>query len=969
MADVLCTWRSTAALLGALLCAAILISPPAHAGTTGNISGVVTDASGKPIADVSVTAAAASQSGHSTTDARGFYSIVNLTPDTYTVSFQKQGFQPTSVPGISVFQDQTNTLNQRLQTELRTIASVRAAGGSNLVRSNEGSDVYNVSGQQLTAATNPVDTHETLYQYLAITPGVTSTGPNAQPRVRGGQVTDLGYEFDGIPIQDRMTGFFTTNLANIGIGNIEVYTGGLPASGSTNGTGYFNSVVKTGTYPAYTQVSYQFTSPSANQYVTIEHGWATPNHRFSGYVGFDGVNSTNQYDYGQFTFPNVLMQGFNGPGPVKTRDWVGNFVYRPSQKDAVQFLFTNSLGDFIFDYLLNRNRGEAPALAMNPCTGAVNDSTTFTGGSGGTTPSGASCPNGLYYTAIPNGGGNRWHHYGGLGKLQWNHNLNDHSFFNLRVAENFNQYIFDQPWTDPNVPAFENPSGAYNWWSLLTPYVPKSCTGAGFSKAQCSYSLPPPGQTTGCPSYPLQPGTAVTSPVFYNPAPPPGQPTTVTDTGDICTWLDGFAESFYGDRRSNMWFGNLDYTNELTEHLTVKAGLLHEHDQNLERYYVTNFFNGGANGTPAQWPDNYLNSVYPTIENTLWGEADVHVGKWLLSPGLAYATEHYGCPVSGCTTQHALNPTFNGTYTFDPRNVLRFSYGNTSSFIGTVYVYREASSTYNPSTSGFSYDPQINHSADLMFEHEFADGTTLRAGPYYNSTDNYFQEYTPIVNVGGVPTFGKSVLSNGQKHKTFGFELALNHVDNRPMGISYWLSGTYDNYWATTTSLSGAFVNFPLPQNIINEGIYVRAFDNPLLQGTFVADFHSGRFHFDPMVVYSADYFFNTGVTTHPDGTPCNDANGLPFICQNEMIAGANWWTKLVVYEELGAPNHNLTLGFRVDNLFDNKNDVAPCVSDGTGCFPFNGPQSGVVTTPGSLIYQNYTQGPRTFFFFLGVKM
>ncbi|HET7815301.1 MAG TPA: hypothetical protein VFL13_13125, partial [Candidatus Baltobacteraceae bacterium] len=94
----------------------------------------------------------------------------------------------------------------------------------------------------MTAATNPVGTHETIYQWLAVTPGVTGGAFPAQPRIRGGQVTDLGYEFEGVPIQDRITGFFTTNLSNVGMSNVEVYTGGLPASGSLNGTGFFNTV-------------------------------------------------------------------------------------------------------------------------------------------------------------------------------------------------------------------------------------------------------------------------------------------------------------------------------------------------------------------------------------------------------------------------------------------------------------------------------------------------------------------------------------------------------------------------------------------------------------------------------------------------------------------------------------------------------------------------------------------------------
>lgn len=909
-------WRLTAfVLMSAFIIGVMLVPQSAYAGTTGNISGTVTDASGKPVADVAVTAASPSQTGHGTTDANGFYSIVNLTPDTYTVSFQKQGFQALSVPGITVFQDQTDRVNEKLQTELKTIASVRSTGASNLVKSNQGSDVYTVSGQQLTAATNPVDSHETLYQYLAVTPGVTGTGFPSQPRVRGGQVTDLGYEFEGIPIQDRITGFFTTNLANIGINNIEVYTGGLPASGSTNGTGYFNSVLKTGTYPGYTNVSFTATSPEFNNFLTIERGGGTADHKFTYYVGFDGVNSMNQYNYGEHTYYNVLFGGFNGPGPVRTRDWVSNFIYRPSPKDAIQAVYTNSLGEFDFDYLLNKS-GQPPALAFQPCSGNVPMPTSASGFGGGTAPNGQTCPIGFYWGALPNNGGNIWHHYGGLGKIQWNHNINEHSFFNLNLAENFNQYIFDQPLIDPNIPSLENPGGPYN-------------------------------SSSTCPLYPYQ----------------AGQPVQQWGTGtnlNYCAYANG-VEAFYGDRRSNMWFGNLDYVNELSSHLTLKAGLKHERDENLFNYFLTDFFN--SDGT---WPLNYLHSIYPTTEDTAYAEGDIHVGKFLLTPGLAYAQEHYGYP-NGGATQKIWNPTFNGTYTFDPDNVLRFSYGNTSSFVGSGYVYRTGSGTYNPNKSGFAFSPQQNHSADLMWEHNFGNGTTMRIGPWWNKTTNYFESYRPIVSTNPFK-LGPSVLSNAGAHNAMGAEFALNHINNADRGTSYWISATYDNYWTTSTALASSFVNGPIPQNLIDQGVFVRAFANPLFQGTAVADYHSGRFHFDPMVVYSTEYFYNIANTRTPAGKTCPDATGAPQICQNESIAGANWWTKVVAYEELGAQKQ-FVLGVRVDNFLNNTNDVAPCQSDGTGCFPFNGPQSGVVTAPGQFIYQNYSQGPRTFYFFAGVKM
>ncbi|HKU68097.1 MAG TPA: TonB-dependent receptor [Candidatus Baltobacteraceae bacterium] len=946
MKHLLRRWRLAAGILAAaVLCTGLVAPQAAYAGTTGNISGTVTDASGKAVADVAVTAASASQTASTTTDAHGFYSIVNLSADTYTVSFQKQGFQALSAPGVTVFQDQTITVNEKLQTELKVIASVHAAGASNLVKSNQGSDVYNVSGAQLKAATNPVDTHETLYQYLAVTPGVTGTGFPSQPRVRGGQVTDLGYEFEGIPIQDRITGFFTTNLSNIGINNIEVYTGGLPASGSTNGTGYFNSVLKTGTYPGFTNLAVQATSPSFNNFLTFERGGGTADHKFTYYVGLDVVNSQNQYDYGERTYPNVLMWGYNGPGQVKTRDWVSNFIYRPTQKDALQFVYTNSLGEFVYDYLLNKS-GQDPALAFNPCAGAVMDSTTATGASGGTAPNGSPCPVGLYWGALPNHGGNIWHHYGALGKLQWNHNINDHSFFNLRVAENFNQYIFDQPMADPNIPAWENAGGGYNW-------------------AQDVLGLP----STACPSYPYASGTPVVTPTG--------------DPYDLCAFYDG-VEVFWGDRRSNMFFGNFDYTNVLSSNITVKAGVNHERDNNVFNYFLTNGFGGpnaGADGTPAVWPDNYLHSIYPTIENTFWGEADIHAGKFLLDPGVAYATEHYGFPGGGATYS-VVNPTFNGTYTFDPNNVLRFSYGKTSSFVGSGYVYRTGSSLYNGANVNAS--PQRNTSADLMFEHNFGNNTTLRFGPWMNRAYNYYENYKPIVgyNANGTPRYGKAQLQSTQSHNAAGFEFALNHLNTADRGTSFWLSATYDNYWTTSTALAGSFVNGPLPANIVSAGNYVRATGNPLFSGTLVADYHSGRFHFDPLLYYQTLDAYNVGVISYcttyvtTSASRCAAHSGTvvpPFIAQNEQWAGAYWKAKITAYEELG-PTKNFILGFSVDNLFDNTNDVTPCNSDGTGCFPFDGAQSGINTPAGNsnnpvYIYQNYSQSPRTFYFFAGVKL
>jgi hypothetical protein len=555
---------------------------------------------------------------------------------------------------------------------------------------------------------------------------------------------------------------------------------------------------------------------------------------------------------------------------------------------------------------------------------------------------------------------------------------------NLRVDENFNQYIFDQPMADPNIPSLENPGAPYSWASNVL--------------------------GTTCPLYPYTAGTPVAEPAG--------------DPFDMCASGDGI-QVFWGDRRSNIWQGAADYVNTLNEHLTVKAGASHEYDNNIFNYYDTNVFTIVPNGTPTGkviYPGIDKIAGFPTIQDIAYFDPEIHVGKFMLNPGVTYAQEHYAfpadqgyatgagvCPTGetcnvygGGYTAHAINPTFNGTYAFDANDDLKFSWGDTTSFIGSEWIWTSSiaaytgfdsvSATYNPFLPGNTFQPQMNHAAELLYEHNFGEGTTLRLGPYYNKTSNYYNEYKPFLGyfiststspcnpliissctpctigtANCLPIFAKNaILTNNGEHQAFGVEFALNHVDNRPQGTSAWLSLTYNNYWTTTSFiLSGSFVNVPLPANIIAQGIRVRFPDNPLWSGNLLMDYHSNGFHLDPLINYQGDTFFNTGVTcdTLPDGTSV-----APFICQNEGIAHGWWWVDLTAYKELG-PKRNYVLGLKVGNLFDQVTDVTPCVSEGTGCFPFTGPQSGVIDTPGTLIYQNYSQTPRLFYFFAGVKL
>ena len=90
----------------------------ALAGTSGNIAGIVRDAStGAPIAGVHLQIASGSQSVATTTDARGHFVVFNLQPDDYTLTAEKSGYATRSLSQYAVFADQTQQYDLQLDPE------------------------------------------------------------------------------------------------------------------------------------------------------------------------------------------------------------------------------------------------------------------------------------------------------------------------------------------------------------------------------------------------------------------------------------------------------------------------------------------------------------------------------------------------------------------------------------------------------------------------------------------------------------------------------------------------------------------------------------------------------------------------------------------------------------------------------------------------------------------------------------
>ncbi len=302
------------ALLVAFLCQATWVL----AGTTGRLSGQITDTNGAPIAGAAVKAASASQTITATTDSSGHFTFLSLSPDTYTVSVTKEGFNPSATPGVTVFADQSQTITIKMEKGLKTIANVSARAAGNLVKSGTTADVYSVNAatqatvQGIGGGGNLDSAYSAIYSQPGVVSQIGNYGFGQVYYIRGSSYSQVGYEYDGVPVNRAFDNYNANSLSSLGSQETEIYTGGSPAGGtSATLAGYINQVIKTGTFPGYAQATLGIGTPAFYHKAAVEAGGATPDRLFSWYVGIQGSNQM----YNTLDDTNGANQPIDGSGP------------------------------------------------------------------------------------------------------------------------------------------------------------------------------------------------------------------------------------------------------------------------------------------------------------------------------------------------------------------------------------------------------------------------------------------------------------------------------------------------------------------------------------------------------------------------------------------------------------------------------------------------------------------------------
>jgi hypothetical protein len=224
---------------------------------TGAILGTVSTTAHAPIGNARIRVMAPSGRYAATTDASGRFTILGVAPDTYAVSVEANGFEPSNAT-VVVLPGEHARIAVALLAKLKEIAKVEAKGPAFAVGST--SDIFTVQGEQARAGT-PQASSSGLANYsrdsvqgaIANVPGVQQDS-FANIIVRGGKVQDTVYDYDSVPVPQGLIAepggnIVGAQLGTAGVGSATVTLGGYSDVSQNALGGVVNEVPLTGTYP------------------------------------------------------------------------------------------------------------------------------------------------------------------------------------------------------------------------------------------------------------------------------------------------------------------------------------------------------------------------------------------------------------------------------------------------------------------------------------------------------------------------------------------------------------------------------------------------------------------------------------------------------------------------------------------------------------------------------------------------
>jgi outer membrane receptor protein involved in Fe transport len=213
-----------------------LVSSSLTAGTTGKISGTVTDAStGEGLAGANVMVAGTIFGA--STDETGYYFIININPGTYEVSVAYIGYETNTSSNVRVSVDQTTNLGFQLSTSVIEGSEVNVTAERAIIEPDV-TGSKSILTSEFLENTAIIDLEDALSQQT----GFADMGETQY--IRGGLANEVSYIVDGVSMVSGILGDSWSRLNTTSMEEVEILTGGYNAEYGNAMSGVINIVSK-----------------------------------------------------------------------------------------------------------------------------------------------------------------------------------------------------------------------------------------------------------------------------------------------------------------------------------------------------------------------------------------------------------------------------------------------------------------------------------------------------------------------------------------------------------------------------------------------------------------------------------------------------------------------------------------------------------------------------------------------------
>ena len=240
------------ATLAAALGAVLALAAPA-AAQSGKIAGRITDTTGESVPGANVFVVETSSGA--TTDLDGYYAILNVSPDTYTLRVSYIGYTTQTIENVRVSIDQTTTIDVVLQSEDLGLGEVTVRAEQPVVQPDVSNSQANVSAADIEAL--PASSVENVVQLQAVVQdGFT---------IRGSGADEIAFQVNGLTLRDERNNSPYTNISLASVQAVQVQTGGFNAEYGNVRSGVVNVVTKEGSADRYEAEIITRYSPAAQK--------------------------------------------------------------------------------------------------------------------------------------------------------------------------------------------------------------------------------------------------------------------------------------------------------------------------------------------------------------------------------------------------------------------------------------------------------------------------------------------------------------------------------------------------------------------------------------------------------------------------------------------------------------------------------------------------------------------------------